>query len=171
MQRDLIRKRVTMAGNRARRIGGLLTAIALATAGCGSVASPTREGSLPPGVRSAAWACRQVIQRAGREFFTRVERVHLVLATYAKGEPVESRGDISTGMPPGTLAWIVEVHAKAINWDHSVPAGYHPPARPYTDYSVVMNARTGLVTDQGECRCWPLPLSKIGTVVSLPPEC
>ncbi len=94
-------KRVTMAGNRARWIGGLLTAIALATAGCGSVASSTREGSLPPGVMSAAWVCRQVIQRAGREFFTRVERVHLVLATYAKGEPVESRGDIGTGMPPG----------------------------------------------------------------------
>jgi hypothetical protein len=191
MPRNLIRKRVTMAGNRARRIGGLLTAIALATAGCGSVAggpgasviisstgsssppamSPTPEGSLPPGVMSAAQACRQVTQRAGRGFFTRVERVHLVLTTYAKGEPVESRGDISTGMPPGTLVWVVEVHAKAINWDHSVPAGYHPPARPYTDYSVVMNARTGLVTDQGECRCWPLPLSKVGTVVSLPPEC
>ncbi len=43
-----VMKRVTMAGNRARWIGGLLTAIALATAGCGSVASSTREGSLPP---------------------------------------------------------------------------------------------------------------------------
>jgi hypothetical protein len=74
-------------------------------------------------------------------------------------------------MPLRTLVWVVEVHAKAIHWDHSVPSGYQPPAQPYTDYSVVLNARTGLVSDQGECRCWPLPLSQAGTVVSLPPEC
>jgi hypothetical protein len=180
-----------MVGNRARRVGGLLTAIALATAGCGSAISgpgaaaiissagpsfppamsPTPRGSLPPGVMSAARACRQVIDRARRGFFTRVEGVHLVLSTYAKGEPAESRGDISTGISPRTLVWVVEVHAKAIHWDHSVPSGYQRPARPYTDFSVVMNARTGLVTDQGECRCWPLPLSKVGIVVSLPPEC
>jgi hypothetical protein len=188
-----------MAGKRARRIGGLFTVIALATAGCGSAASGpsaaaiisstgpsssssagpsslpaasvTPGGSLPPGVMSAARACRQVVERASRGFFTRVEEVHLVLTTYAKGEPAESQGDISTGMPPRTWAWVVEVHARAIHWDHSVPPGYQPPARPDTDYSVVMNARTGLVTDQGECRCWPLPLSKVGTVVSLPPEC
>ncbi len=146
--------KVAMAGNRARRIGGLLTAIALATAGCGSVASGP-SATLPAGVMSAARACRQVIDRASRGFFTRVERVHLVLTTYAKGEPAESRGDISTGMPPRTLVWVVEVHAKAINWNHSVPPGYQPPARPDTDYSVVMNARTGLVTDSGECICWP----------------
>jgi len=120
---------------------------------------------------SAARACRQVIDRANRGLFIRVERVHLVLTTYAKGEPAESQGDISSGMPPRTLVWVVEVHAKAINWDHSVPVGYQPPKRPDTDYSVVMNARTGRVTDQGECRCWPLPLSKVGIVVSLPPKC
>ncbi len=161
-----------MAGNWARRIGGLLTVIALATAGCGSAPSgPAPGGSLPPGVMSAARACRQVIERASRGFFTRVERVHLVLTTYAKGEPVEAQGDVSTGMPPRTLVWVVEVHAKAINWNHSAPSGYQPPARPDTDYSVVMNARTGLVTDSGECTCWPLPLSKVGTVVSLPSEC
>ena len=97
--------------------------------------------------------------------------MHLVLTTYAKGEPVESRGDISSGMPPQTLVWVVEVHAKAIHWDHSVPSGYKPPAQPDTDFSVVMNARTGYVSDQGECTCWPLPLSNAGTVVSLPPTC
>jgi hypothetical protein len=120
---------------------------------------------------SAARACRQLIDRARRGSFTGVEGIHLVLTTYAKGEPVESQGDISTGMPPRTRVWVVEVHAKAINWDHSVPSGYQPPTRPDTDYSVVMNARTGLVTDRGECACWPLPLSTVGTVVSLPPEC
>ncbi|MBO0822768.1 MAG: hypothetical protein J2P27_02785, partial [Actinobacteria bacterium] len=31
-----------------------------------------------------------------------------------------------------------------------------------------MNARTGYVSDQGECTCWPLPLSTVGAVVSLP---
>jgi hypothetical protein len=111
------------------------------------------------------------MDRARGGSFTRVEGIHLVLTTYAKGEPVESQGDISTGMPPRTPVWVVEVHAKAINWDHSVPSGYQPPTRPDTDYSVVMNARTGRVTDRGECACWPLPLSKAGTVVSLPPEC
>jgi hypothetical protein len=161
---------VVMVGNRARRTGGLLTVIALATAGCGSVTSGP-SATLPAGVMPAARACRQVIDRASRGFFTHVERVHLVLTTYAKGVPAESRGDISTGMPPRTLVWVVEVHAKAIHWDHSVPAGYQPPARPDTDYSVVMNARTGHVTDSGECICWPLPLSKIGTVVSLRPDC
>jgi hypothetical protein len=50
-------------------------------------------------------------------FFTGPERVHLVLTSYAKGEPVESQGDISSGMPPQTLVWVVEVHAKAIHWD------------------------------------------------------
>jgi hypothetical protein len=119
----------------------------------------------------AARACRQVMGKGRRGFFTGAERVHLVLSTYAKGEPAESQGDISTGMPPRTLVWVVEVHARAINWDHSVPPGYQPPARPDTDYSVVMNARTGSVSDQGECICWPLPLSEAGTVVSLPPEC
>jgi hypothetical protein len=146
----------------------------LAAARGGSVSgsdSVSGSGSLPHGVMSAAQACKLVVGKASRGFLTGPKRVHLVLTTYAKGEPVESQGDISSGMPPQTLVWVVEVHAKAIHWDHSVPAGYTPPARPDTDYSVVMNARTGDVSDQGECTCWPLPLSGLGTVVSLPPEC
>lgn len=120
---------------------------------------------------SAAQACRVVVSQAPKGFFVGAKRVHLVLTTYAKGEPIQSRGDISSGFPPQTLVWIVEVHARAIHWNHSVPAGYQPPARPYTDFSVVMNARTGRISDQGECRCWPLPLWQAGTVVSLTPEC
>jgi hypothetical protein len=112
--------------------------------------------------------------------FTGVERVHLVLTTYARGEPVESLGDISSGMPPRTLVWVVEVHAKTVRTDYfpgpggpfvsSGPSSSRSPA-PVTDYSVVMNARTGLGADVGACNCWPLPLSKVGTVVSLPPQC
>jgi hypothetical protein len=34
-----------------------------------------------------------------------------------------------------------------------------------------MNARTARATDGGVCNCWPLPLWKVGTVVSLPPQC
>jgi hypothetical protein len=139
--------------------------------GCGQRVASARGGSLPPGVMSAARACRLVVGKAGRGFLSSPERVHLVLTTYAKGEPVESQGDISTGMPPRTLVWVVEVHARAVHWDHSVPSGYKSPARPGTDYSVVLNARTGYVSDQGECTCWPLPLSAVGTLVSLPPEC
>jgi hypothetical protein len=132
---------------------------------------PAHADPLPRGVMSPAQACRQILGKPGRGFFTGPEQVHLVLTTYVKGEPVESQGDISSGMPPQTLVWVVEVHAKAINWVHSVPAGYKASAQPDTDFSVVMNARTGFVADQGECTCWPLPLSKIGTVISLPPKC
>jgi hypothetical protein len=120
---------------------------------------------------SATRACRQVIGAGSGGFFAAPKRVHLVLTTYAKGEPIQSQGDVSSGLPPQALVWVVEVHARAIHWNHSVPAGYQAPARPYTDYSVVMNARTGRVSDEGECRCWPLPLSNAGTVVSLPPRC
>jgi hypothetical protein len=134
-------------------------------------ATSAQADSLPRGVMPATQACRLLIGKTGRGFLTGPEQVHLVLTSYAKGEPVESQGDISSGMPPQTLVWVVEVHAKAINWDHSTPPGYKAPAQPDTDFSVVMNARTGSVSDQGECACWPLPLSKVGTVVSLPPKC
>jgi hypothetical protein len=120
---------------------------------------------------SAARACRLVVRRASPGFFTDVEQVHLVLTTYAKGEPVESEGDINHAMPPDTLVWVVEVHAKAINWNHSVPSGYAAPAHPDTDYSLVMNAQTGRGTDSGDCRCWQLPLWEVGTSVSLPADC
>jgi hypothetical protein len=116
----------------------------------------------------AARACKLVVGRAPRGFFTHIERVHLVLTTYAKGEPIESQGDISSGMPPGTLVWVVEVHAKAIS---SMSAGDVSSAQPDNDYSVVMNARTGQVSDSGECRCWPLPLGRAGPVISLPATC
>ena len=139
--------------------------------GCGPRPASAGGGSLPLGVMSAAQACKQVIERVPPGFFTHAERVHLVLTTYSKGEPVESQGDISSGMLPRTLVWVVEVHVRAIHWNHSVPADYKSPARLDTDYSVVMNARTGLVTDSGECTCWPLPLSKVGSMVSLPPQC
>jgi hypothetical protein len=143
----------------------------LLLSGCGQGPASSRGGSLPRGVISATQACRLVIGKAGPGFFTGLERVRLVLTTYAKGESAESQGDISTGMSPRALVWVVEVHAEAIHWDHSVPPGYQLPARPDTDYSVVMDARAGRGSDAGECTCWPLPLSKAGTVVSLPPEC
>lgn len=134
-----------------------------------SVSQPS--ASLPRGMMSAVGACRLVVGRHPGTFFQRIERVHLVLTTYATGEPVESGGDISSGMPPRTLVWVVEVHAKRINWDHSAPSGYKPPKDPYTDFSVVMNARTGVGNDSGECRCWPLPLGTVGDLISLPPNC
>lgn len=78
---------------------------------------------------SAAQACRQVVDgRWRRRFFTGVERVHLVLTTYAKGEPVESLGDISDGMPPQTLVWVVEVHAKTVTTGY-ISAPVIPSAR------------------------------------------
>ena len=129
------------------------------------------EAALPPGVMPAARACRLVIGKPGSGFFSHPEQVHLVLTSYAKGEPAESQGDTSGGMPAQTLVWVVEVHAKAVNWDHSTPPGYKPSGPPDNDFSVVMNAKTGYVSDSGECRCWPLPLGKVGALVSLPPSC
>jgi hypothetical protein len=59
---------------------------------------------LPAGVMSARHACELVVGRSNTGFFTDVEQVHLVLTTYAKGEPVESKGDISSGM--ATQTWV-----------------------------------------------------------------
>jgi hypothetical protein len=172
-----------------------LTAMAL-LCGCGNGQALAGGGRLPSGVRpaagvrsaadvrpsagvmSAAQACRQVMGRA-RGFLAGPEQVRLVLTTYAKGEPVESQGDISHGMASQTLVWVVEVHARAISSDYSAPsmsgdqslAQPAQPAHPATDYSVVLNARTGDASDAGQCSCWPLPLSTVGTVVSLPPTC
>jgi hypothetical protein len=126
---------------------------------------------LPAGVISAPAACRLVVDRPRPGFFTGVEEVHLVLTTYAKGVPVESGGGTGSSKNPSALVWVVEVHGKAINWNHSVLRGYTPPKLPYTDFSVVMNARTGRVSGRGECRCWPLPLSTVGTFLNLPPDC
>jgi hypothetical protein len=168
----------------------IMTAAAVALmCGCGAAQAPpgaapesgravTPAVTLPPGVMPATQACRLVTGREPRGFFTRIEQVHLVLTTYARGEPIESHGDISTGMAPSALVWVVEVHAQAINWDHSVPALVPPkgatqaPAVPAgTDFSVVISARTGDGSDAGECSCWPLPLGQAGTLISLPAGC
>jgi len=158
-----------------------VTLVSCSVAGCGE--SSSGQGSppaasvsqssvpLPRGVMSAVDACRLVLRRYPGTFFQGIERIHLVLTTYAKGEPVEAGGDISYGMAPQTLVWVVEVHAKRVNWNHSVISGYKSPEKPYTDFSVVMNARTGVVTDMGECWCWALPLSTVGNLISLPPNC
>ena len=143
----------------------------LILSGCGHDQAAAAAGSLPRGVMTAARACKLVLGRASASFFTGPEQVHLVLTSYAKGEPIESGGDISSGMPPRTLVWVVEVHARAVNWAHSAPPGYKAPAKPDTDFSAVLNARTGYESDSGECACWPLPLSQAGSVVSLPPTC
>ena len=146
----------------------LTVALALGLAACGR---PKDSGIPGAATLSAAQACRAVVDEKPSDFFTQVEQVDLVMSTYAKGEPVESDGDISHGMPPTTPVWVVEVHAKAINWNHSAPFGYKPPKEPDNDYSVVMNATTGGVTDSGECRCWPRPLHELGTVVSMSADC
>lgn len=163
----------------------IMTAAAVALmCGCGTAHAPAGGNAaaptvtLPPGVMSATRACKLVTGREPRGFFSHIEQVHLVLTTYAKGQPIESQGDISTGMAPHALVWVVEVHATAIHWNHSAPAlapstgtaqAHAVPA--YTDYSVVMNARTGYGSDAGECNCWPLPLSQAGTLISLPADC
>jgi hypothetical protein len=120
---------------------------------------------------TAEHACHLVIDNSPPGFFTHIGQVHLVLTTYGKGEPIESQGDVSTGMAANAPVWVVEVHAKSINWDHPGPAGYAGPKHPYTDFSTVMNARTGLRTDSGVCHCWPLPLGQVGTVVSFSADC
>lgn len=139
-----------------------------------SIGAPIAELVPPPGsVMSAAQACRQVTGRSiPGVSFSGVERVRLVLTRYDKDEPVESTRDVGTGIPPRTLVWVIEVHAQAIHWQLPYPLPHHhPPARPDTDFTVVMNARTAVMSDFGESDHWPLPLSKLGTVVSLPLGC
>jgi hypothetical protein len=118
---------------RACALAIMTAAVAALMCGCGAAQAPagvtpesgsavTPAVTLPPGVMPATQACRLVTGREPRGFFTHIEQVHLVLTTYAKGEPIESQGDISTGMAPRTLVWVVEVHARTIHWDHSAPA-------------------------------------------------
>ena len=178
-------------GGRARACAlAVMTAAAVALmCGCGPAQAPAGAApgsgnavrpavTLPPGVMPAAQACRLVTRREPRGFFAHIEQVHLALTTYAKGEPIESQGDISTGMAPRTLVWVVEVHARAIRWNHSAPALAPSAATAQahavpvdTDYSAVINARTGYGSDAGECNCWPLPLWQAGTLISLPAGC
>src|SRR5579863_3989990 len=129
----------------------ILIPVLLLSACAGQPHASAPAGPLPRGAMTAASACHLVVDQARPGFFTGTEQVHLVLTTYAKGESVQSPGAESLTIPPQTLVWVVEVHAKAINWDHSVPAGYKPSGQPYTDFSVVMDARTGFVSDLSEC--------------------
>jgi hypothetical protein len=128
----------------------------------------------PPGnVMSAAQACRQVTRRTiPGVSFSGAERVRLVLTRYAHN-PIESTREVGTArqIPLRTLVWVIEVHAKAINWHLAYRRPSQSRTRPDTDFSVVMNARTAIMSDFGESNHWPLPLSKLGTVVSLPPQC
>jgi hypothetical protein len=142
-------------------------------AACGHRSTDQRRGiaymakPLPRGVMSAHRACALVLRRP-RGTFVGLKQVHLVLTTYGKGEPVESQGDYTTGNPR-TLVWVVEVHAKAIHVDYSRPSNAHP-IHP-TDFSVVMNAKTGRVSDFGIGHAWPLPLWTVGKMISLPARC
>ena len=128
----------------------------------------------PPGsVMTAAQACRQVMRRTiPGVSFSGAERVRLVLTRYAHN-PIESTREQGTArqIPLRTLVWVIEVYAKAIHWQLAYRAPSHTAAHPDTDFSVVMNARTAVMSDFGESNHWPLPLSKLGTVVSLPPQC
>jgi hypothetical protein len=103
--------------------------------------------------------------------FSGVERVRLVLTRYDMGNPIESTRNAGTAVAPRTPVWVIEVHAKAVHWQLPYPAPDHMPARPDTGFSVVMNARTAVMSDFGESNHWALPLSELGTVVSLPPQC
>jgi hypothetical protein len=104
--------------------------------------------------------------------FSGAERVRLVLTRYAHN-PIESTHIVETAhqIRLRTLVWVVEVHARAIHWQLPYPEPNHAPTRPDTDFSVVMNARTAIMSDFGESNRWPLPLSELGTVTSLPPRC
>jgi hypothetical protein len=135
-----------------------------------SIGSFMAEFVLPPwSVMSAAQACRQVMRRAiPGVSFSGAERVRLVLTRYARN-PIESTREVGTArqVPLRTLVWVIEVHAKAVHWHLAYPL----PNDTDTDFSVVMTARTAVMSDFGESNHWPLPLSKLGTVVSLPPQC
>ena len=132
-----------------------------------SIGSFIAEFVLPPGsVMSAAQACREVMRKViPGVSFSGAERVRLVLTRYAHN-PIESTREVGTSrqIPLRTLVWVIEVHAKAIHWQLAYRAPSHTAAHPDTDFSVVMNVRTAVMSDFGESSLWPLPLSKLGTV-------
>jgi hypothetical protein len=157
---------------RATALVVMAAAAALALAACGQrPAGPANvtSASLPRGVISAQRACDLVVRHARPGTFAGIDWVHLVLTTYGKGEPLESNGDYSAGMPRNALVWVVEVHARIIHMTYSRPPGAHPMR--LTDFSEVMNARTGRGTDFGLGHSSPLPMSKLGPMVSLPARC
>ena len=159
----------------------LLAAIVLSLlllAGCRSTAdvssskpggsSTTTLPRVPPGVISSVDACRGVVDASRPGFFTGAEAVHVVLTTLEKAMQI---GGDSPGQDQDRLVWLVEVHAKAVNWNHSVPAHYHQSGPPPTDFSAILDARTGRGLGRGECDCWPQPLGTIGEVIVFPPDC
>jgi hypothetical protein len=159
----------------------LLAAIVLSAVllrGCRStadVSSSMPEGSstttlpqVPPGVISSVDACREVVDASRPGFFTGVEAVHLVLTTREKAMRI---GGDSPGQDQNRLVWLVEVHAKVVNWNHSVLGRYDRSGPPPTDFSAILDARTGRSLGAGECDCWPQPLRTIGEVIAFPRGC
>jgi hypothetical protein len=69
-----------------------------------------------------------------------------------------------------SAVWVVEVHAKRVRADISMPPGTRRLPR-FTGFSVVMDARTGKETDFGVGNGWPLPMHKLGAVISLSGRC
>ena len=130
--------------------------------------STTTLPRVPPGVISPVDACREVADTSRPGFFTDVEAVHVVLTTLEKAMQI---GGDSPGQHQDRLVWLVEVHAKAVNWNHSVPANYHQSGPPSTDFSAILDARTGRGIGAGECDCWPQPLGTIGEMIAFPPRC
>jgi len=100
--------------------------VACSMAACGSGPG---QGALPRGVMSAVEACHQVVGGNPPSMFEGVEQVHLVLTMYAKAEVATDESGANS-MAPNTLVWVVDVHAKAVNWNHSEPDGYEPPSSP-----------------------------------------
>jgi hypothetical protein len=113
-------------------------------------------------------ACREVVDASMPGFFTGVEAVHVVLTTLEKAMQI---GGDSPGQNQNRLVWLVDVHAKAVHWNHSVPAGYHQSGSLPTDFSAILNASTGRGLGGGECNCWPQPLWTVGEMISFPPDC
>jgi hypothetical protein len=121
----------------------------------------------PPPILSAAQACAWVVERAAPGFFTGIESVSVVYTTVEQAEA--GHGTDGT-VPPGDKIWVVQVQAKAINWNHSVPGGGTGTTLPATDYSAYIDPATGVIPVRGECRCSIL-FADMGVPVVFPPSC
>jgi hypothetical protein len=143
------------------------TSLATATTSASTTAFP----QTPAPIRSAAQACALVAEGAG-SFFTHVESVSVVYTTNAQAglNGTSSASSTTSTIPPGGKIWAVDVHARSINWNHSVPPDYKPPLLPSTDYRVFIEPATGDVAGRAECRCSTL-LAGMGAPVILPPNC
>ena len=98
-----------------------------------------------PPITTAAEACAYIVRGPRPGFFTDIEDIYVVWTTHGLEERYD---DYQDGASPGANVWVVDVHAKRINWNHSVPA--RVKEKPSTDFVVSIYPKTGFIPGAAE---------------------